>query len=127
MCLTHLSDEDLVSSLRAICGESHRLMASLVVHLGEVEERSLHLKAACSSMFDLCVRKLGMSEGAAHRRINAARLVRRFPALLERLERGEVHLSALVPLAKHLTEANFEELIASVVGKSVREVERIVA
>src|SRR5882757_4562707 len=106
MRLTELSDEELISSLRAINAESHRLVARLVVHLGEVEERSLHLKAACSSMFDYCVRKLGMSESAAHRRINAARLVRRFPGLLARLERGEVHLSALVPLAKHLREAN---------------------
>src|SRR5882757_7810431 len=127
MCLSNLSDEALVSSLRAICGESHLLVARLVVHLGEIEERSLHLKAACSSMFDYCVRKLGMSEGSAHRRINAARLVRRFPGLLERLERGEVRLSALVPMAKHLTEANFDELIASVVGKTVREVEGILA
>jgi 5-methylcytosine-specific restriction endonuclease McrA len=127
MHLTDLSDEELVSSLRAICAEGHRLMARLVVHLGEVEQRSLHLKAACSSMFDYCTRKLGMSDGAAHRRINAARLVRRFPGLLERLERGEVHLSALASLAKHLTEANFEELIAAVSGKTMREVEYVIA
>ena len=87
MVLTHISDAELVSSLRALCAESDWLIARLVVHLGEVEVRSLHLKAACSSMFDYCVRKLGMSEGAAHRRINAARLVRRFPSLLGRLER----------------------------------------
>jgi 5-methylcytosine-specific restriction endonuclease McrA len=127
MKLTDLSDEELVSSLRAVCRESHRLLARLVVHLGEVERRSLHSKAACSSMFDYCVRKLGMSEGAAHRRINAARLVHRFPDLLGRLERGEVHLSGLSVLAKHLNEASYEELIAAVVGKSVREIEHVLA
>src|SRR4051812_47626473 len=91
-----LSDDALVASLRAICMEGNRVLARLLVHLGEIEERGLHLKAACSSMFDYCVRRLGMSEGEAFRRIAAARLTRRFPSLLPRIERGEIHLSALV-------------------------------
>src|SRR4051794_25654803 len=127
MIFTGVSDEALIASLRALCAESQLLVARMVVYLGEVEERSLHLKAACSSMFDFCVRKLGMSEGAAHRRINAARLVRRFPSLFGGLERGEVQLSGLVLLAKHLTEENVDEVLAAVAGKSQREVESFLA
>jgi hypothetical protein len=74
-----LTDEELVARIEAICVEGHRLTARLVVHLVEVEERRLDLKAACSSMFDYCVRRLGMTESAAYRRINAARLVKKFP------------------------------------------------
>lgn len=127
MTLKNLSDDALVSQLEAIRGEGERLLARLVVHLMEVEERRLHLRVACSSLFDFCRRRLGMSEGAAFRRIVAARLVRRFPRLLGCLERGEIHLSALVLLRKHLTEANLDELVASVVGKSKREVEELIA
>lgn len=127
MQLTALSDDALVSSLRALCAESRRLDARLVVHLGEVEARSIHLREACTSMLDFSVRKLGMSESSAHRRLNAARLVRRFPNLLGRLERGEVHLSGLVLLARHLTEANVEELMTAVAGKSHRELESFLA
>jgi hypothetical protein len=78
-------------------------------------------------MFDFCQRKLGMSEGAAFRRINAARLVKRFPSLLARIERGELHLSTLVLLRPHLAEQNVEELSAAVAGKSQRQVEELLA
>ena len=127
MALTDLSDEELVSRLEAICLEGHRLMARLIVHLAEVEERRLDLRAACSSLFDFCVRRLGMSEGAAFRRINAARLVKRFPCLLARIERGELALSTLVLLRPHLTEDNVNELAQLVAGRTLRQVEEIIA
>lgn len=127
MQLDDLSDDELIASLRAVCAERRHLDVRLVLHLSEVEARSLHLKAACSSMYDFCVDKLGLSVGAAHRRINAARLVRRFPSLAGRLERGEVHLSGLAVLAKHLTEETFEGLMAAVVGKSQLQIESFLA
>jgi 5-methylcytosine-specific restriction endonuclease McrA len=68
-----------------------------------------------------------MSEGAAFRRINAARLVRRFPTLLARIERGELHLSTLVLMRPHLTEGNVDELCDAVSGKTHREVEAFLA
>src|SRR6266851_4157830 len=98
MKLTDLSNAELLSGLHTLVGQGRRLLAALLTHLAEVEERRLHLEAACSSMFDFCVRRLGMSEGEAFRRITAARLARRFPTLLSRIERGDLHLSALVLL-----------------------------
>src|SRR6476469_9994535 len=104
-----------------ICLDARRLDARMIAHLVEVEERRLHLKAACSSMFDFCVRRLHMSEGAAFRRINAARLVRRFPQLSDAIESGVVHLSTLVLLRDVLTEANVDAVIAAASGKSKRD------
>jgi hypothetical protein len=127
MHLTDLSDHELVSRLSALCLEGHALTARMIVHLIEVEERRLDLKAACTSMFDFCQRRLGMSEGAAFRRINAARLVKRFPSLLEHIEKGELSLSTLVLLRPHLTETNVEELVAAAVGKTQRRVEELLA
>ena len=127
MHLTDLTDSELVSRLSALCLEGHALTARMIVHLMEVEERRLDLRAACTSMFDFCQRKLGMSEGAAFRRINAARLVKRFPSLLARIERGELHLSTLVLLRPHLAEQNVEELSAAVAGKTQRQVEELLA
>jgi 5-methylcytosine-specific restriction endonuclease McrA len=124
---TELSDDELVSRLAEICLEAHRLTARLIVHLIEVDERRLDLKTACTSMFDFCVRRLGMSRGAAYRRVVAARLVRQFPRLLQSLERGELHLTTLVLLRPHLTEANVDELVAAVKGKSQREIEELLA
>src|SRR6478672_1447051 len=113
MQLTDVTDDELVSRLSALCLEGHALTARMVVHLIEVEERRLDLKAACTSMFDFCQRRLGMSEGAAFRRINAARLVKRFPSLLERIEKGELLLCTLVLLRPPLTENNVDELVAA--------------
>lgn len=125
--LRDLSDKALLSSLARTCGEGHAALARVVVHLMEVEERNLHLKASYTSMFDFCIRHLNMSEGAAFRRINAARLAQRFPRLLASIERGDVNLDALVLVRDHLTEANIDALVAEVARKTKREVQEIVA
>ncbi|MDB5219174.1 MAG: hypothetical protein JWO86_7101, partial [Myxococcaceae bacterium] len=122
-----LSDEELVSSLHAICADGRRLLARLLVHLGEIEERSLHLKSACPSLFEFCIRRLGMSEGEAFRRIAAARLVKRFPSLLARIESGALHLTAVVLLREHFTETNVDELADAASGKTKRELEELLA
>jgi hypothetical protein len=127
MTLTDLSDDALVTSLHALCLDARRLDARVILYLVEVEDRRLHLLAACSSLFNFCVRRLQMSEGAAFRRINAARLVRRFPALLAHLESGALHLSTLVLLRDHLMESNVEELALAAARKTKREVEELIA
>jgi 5-methylcytosine-specific restriction endonuclease McrA len=124
---TVLSDAELVARLEAFCVEGHGLSARVVACLMEVEERRLHLEAACSSLFDYCVRRLRMSEGAAFRRINAARLAKRFPSLLGRIERGEIHLSSLVLLRDHLTGENIDELVSEASGKTQRQIAELLA
>src|SRR5260221_6267421 len=118
MKLTDLSDADLLESLRHVCAQSRLLLARLLAHLGEVEERRLHLEAAFPSMYEFCVARLGMSDGEACRRIAAARLARRFPDLLERIEHGELTLSTVVLLRDELTYANYGELVGAVRGKT---------
>jgi hypothetical protein len=118
MVLSNLSDDELMRGLRGICAEGRRLTARMIAYLVEVEERRLHLQAACSSMLDFCMRRLGMSESEAFRRLAAALLVKRFPALLGRIERGEIHLSAVVLLRNHLNETNFDELVTQAAGKT---------
>src|SRR5579883_2022261 len=88
MKLGDLSDAQLLENLKSLCGQGRVVLARLLAHLIEVEQRRLHLEAACPSLYQFCVRALGMSEDEACRRIQAARLARRFPDLLARLERG---------------------------------------
>src|SRR5262249_13612356 len=106
MKLTELSNEQLVDGLRALVGQGRALLARLLAYLAEVEDRRLDLEAACSSLFDFCVRRLAMSEDEAFRRIAAARLARRFPIVLDMVERGEIHLTGLLLLRDHLTDDN---------------------
>ncbi|MBS2014470.1 MAG: hypothetical protein JST00_16410 [Deltaproteobacteria bacterium] len=125
--ISTLSDDQLLSGLHAISVSSNALLARLLEYLIEVERRGLHAKAAYSSMFDFCKRRLGLGGGATFRRLTAARLAKAFPIILERIERGEVHLEALVALRDHLTESNVVELLDAVAHKNMRQVEKLIA
>src|SRR5690606_32163679 len=125
--LSQLDDDAVVAEIGRVLGAQRRLTARLLEGLIEVEDRRLHWRAACSSMFEYCVRRLGMSEGEAFRRIAAARLARRFPVILERVERGAIHLSALVLLRKYLTEQNHAALLDAASGKTKSAVQELIA
>jgi hypothetical protein len=127
MKLAHLSDAQLLESLKTLCRHGRAWLARLLAHLIEVEERRLHLEAACPSMFQFCVQRLGMSEDEACRRIHAARLARRFPDLLARIEQGELTLSTMALLADALTPSNFEELVEAAAGKTKADVQALLA
>jgi 5-methylcytosine-specific restriction endonuclease McrA len=127
MRLTDLSNEELLSSLKSLVCEGNRILAKVIAYLAEVEDRRLHLELACSSMFDFCTRKLGFSEGESFRRLTAARLVRRFPVLLEAIASGRLHLSSVVRLRDLFSEENVDELVEAASGKTKREVEELIA
>src|SRR5687768_2942552 len=91
-----LSDEELIAHLRRACADANAINLRIIYLLIETEDRRIYLVDACSSMFDYCVRRLNMSEGAAYLRLASARLVRSFPTLARRIETGELHLSTLV-------------------------------
>jgi 5-methylcytosine-specific restriction endonuclease McrA len=122
-----LSDEELVSQIASLCLEGRRLVGRQIVHLIEAEDRALDKKSACSSMWDFCTERLKMSEGEASRRLNAARLVRKFPSVLGRIERGEVHLSALRQLRPYLDEENVHAVLDEAKGKTRSQLEEIIA
>ena len=124
---TSLSDEELVSQIASLCLEGRRLVARLIVHLIEVEDRALDKKSACSSMWAFCTERLKMSAGETSRRLNAAKLVRRFPSVLGRLERGDVHLSALRQLGPYLKEENVDAILDEAKGKTRSQLDEMIA
>ena len=122
-----LSASDLRSATRELVRTSHGLDATLLVHLGEIDERKLYLDWTFSSMFAFCVGELGFSEDVACNRIDLARAARRMPVILEALHSGKVHLAGLRLLAPHLTTENQEKVLAEAAGKSKRQIEELVA
>ena len=121
-----LSDAELLTQTRNLVGRSNRLLAELLAHLGEVEARGVHRTRACSSLYTYCIYELRFSEDEAFRRVAAARLVRRFPALLDAVAAGELHLTGLLMLGPHLTEGNFVEVLARAKHRTKRELARLV-
>ena len=81
--LTQLTNDELIAGTRRLVSTSNQLFAMLLAHLAEVEARGLHRERACSSLYTYCIYELRFSEDAAFRRVSAARLVKRFPALYD--------------------------------------------
>src|SRR5262244_1484755 len=100
MKLTDLSNERLLSGLHALVGQGRALLARLLGYLGEVEE---------------C------------RRVAAARLARRFPVVLDIIERGEIHLTGLLLLRDYLTDESHQELLGAAAGKTKAGVQQLIA
>ncbi|MBS2011769.1 MAG: HNH endonuclease [Deltaproteobacteria bacterium] len=126
MELTTLSSSELLAHLDVVWTAGNRALAKMLAYLGEVERRGLHVEMACSSMFVFLERRFGLT-GSAYRRLTAARLVRRFPSLLSRVEEGDLHLEGLCLLKDVLTEANVETLTEAASRKTLREIEHLVA
>jgi hypothetical protein len=71
-------------------------------------------------------RQLRFSEDEAFRRVSAARLVRRFPVLLEAVAAGELHLTGLLMLGPLLTPDNLGEVLARAKHRTKKELARLV-
>jgi hypothetical protein len=127
MLITRLSDDELLNEVMRLAGDERSATARLIAALVEIDARRLYLGQGCSSLFVYCTRVLYLSEHAAYGRIEAARVARRFPVVLEMLERGDVTLTAVSLLAPHLTPANHLELLARARHRSKRDVEEMVA
>jgi hypothetical protein len=125
--LTHLSDATLLGNLHALVARDRRTTAELLAHIGEVESRRLHLAAGYASMFSYCVHVLHMSEDVAYKRIRAARLARRFPAILAAVAEARHHLTGIVLLSPYLNETNAHELLAAGAHKTKRQIEQLLA
>ena len=122
-----LSDGELTAAVTALAGSARETTAALVRHLVEFEIRRLHCRAGFNSLFNYCVQMLRLSEHEAYNRIEAARVARKYPVILEMLAAGELNLTSVRLLAPHLTDANHLELLREAAGKRKQEVLELIA
>jgi hypothetical protein len=125
--LTHLDDRVLLHDLAALVAQDRVTTAQLLAHLAEVDSRRLYLPAAHPSMYSYCVHELRLSEDAACKRIQAARVARQFPVIFEAVADGRLHLTAVGLLAPYLTPENAGDLLAVAAHRTKSEIEEILA
>src|SRR4051812_3737963 len=125
--LQSLSSPDLLAATRALARRSSIVEADLLLHLAEIDDRKLYLGTIYPSMFAFCLEELGFSEDVAYNRMMVARAARRFPALVDALRQGKVHLAGLRLLVPHLTQENHADVLARASGKSKRRIEELIA
>ena len=124
---SRLTDQQLLVRVNDLARCEREATVNLVVCLAELDERKLYLGEGCASLFSYCVKVLHLSEHAAYGRIQAARVTRKFPAVVDKLVAGSVNLTTLVLLSPHLTKTNCPELLAAAEHKSKRQVAELLA
>jgi hypothetical protein len=123
-----LSDHDLLARIGVLAEKEREASVELVAHLAVLDARpSLYAARGYGSLFTYCTDVLRLSEDATCNRISAARACRRFPVILDRLASGAMSLSAVRMLRPHLTPENHEAVLARASGRSLREIEALVA
>src|SRR6186997_1756826 len=114
------SDAELADEMMRLARSERTTTARLIAHLAEFDARRLYLGAGFRSLFAYCVEVLGLSEHETYNRIEATRVARRFPAVLDLLRAGSLNLTTVRLLSPHLTDENGAELLAEAAGKGKR-------
>lgn len=122
-----LSDDQLLAAIDRFAQEERERMPWFLACLGEGDRRRIFEVRGYSSTFDYCVRRLKLSEDEACRRIQAARAAVSRPELLSALADGQLSLTSVSKIAPHVRRADAPEIIARAEGKSMRELEKLLA
>lgn len=121
------SENEVIVALKVAVADERRSMRAVLSNLAELDARRLFVGRGFPSAFIYCTRELKYGEGAAYKRVQAARAVRSFPKLLDMLEEGLLPLSTIAAISSHLKTENFNDIVGRCLGKSTREVEFVVA
>ena len=122
-----LRDAVLITETKAFLRTESESQAHVLARIAEIDRRRLFAPAGFPSMFEFCVRELGLSESAALHRLNAARIAREHPLLFEALADRRITLSTVLALAEHLRVADAAELVDGVAHKTRAQVQEWLA
>ncbi len=131
-----LTNLELLTYTRALASEERKLGVEILHHIREIDARKLYAERH-ASLHGFLVQELKYSDGAAHRRIQAMRLLRDLPETEAKLSSGEITLSSASQLQNFLraekklgttyAPAQKRELLAKIEGKSTRQTEGLLA
>jgi 5-methylcytosine-specific restriction endonuclease McrA len=143
MILKSLSDQILLEKTTKLAQEERRITSEILWCLLEVETRLLFASLGFSSLYEFCTQHLGYSEGSAHRRISAMRLLKSLPKEIqnkteEKMISGDLSVTNLSLVHRFLkTEKKFaaktysddekSQLIDSLEGLSKKAAEKLLA
>jgi hypothetical protein len=102
-------------------------MAEFLLALADFDRRRVWVELGHSSLFYFLHRELGLSVGSAYYRQTAARLVQKFPEIVEPLRDGRLCITSVVPLAKVLTAENQHEMLPKFFQQSKRQAQALAA
>ncbi len=102
-------------------------MADFLIALSDFDRRRGWEALGHANLFAFILAELGLTPAPTYWRQEAARLLQRFPGLVEPLRQGKLCLTTMAELAKVLTAENREAVLPRFLGISSREAKEIVA
>jgi hypothetical protein len=114
-------------ALAALLRKEQHAMADFLVALADFDRRRGWEVLGHASLFAFINSELRLTPAPTYWRVEAARLLQRFPDLVEPLRRGQLCLTTIGELAKVLTEENSDAVLPRFLGISSREAKEIVA
>lgn len=109
MDLRHLTDATLLTDIRTLAGKEREITVKILHHLKEIDRRKLYSNLKFNSLYEYCIKELSYSEGSAHRRIVAARLLNEFPDIQTKIESGRLSLINIAQVSKYIKDNNIKD------------------
>ena len=127
LATSHFSDPALLVEFDRWVRHDRRSFLVGLTRIAEIDERKLYLPEGYSCMKAFLMDRMGLTEGAAYKRLTTARAARKYPQILVALTDGRLHMRAVLMLGRHLTPGNVDELVAAAAGKTRFELEILLA
>ena len=122
-----MNPHDWSSRIQDLVRREHGALADLLLALAEFDALSVYRRLGYPSLFVYLHRCTGLSKGAASYKVCAARLVRRFPEVVEPLRDGRLCITNVIQLSKVMTEDNRAETLPKFFHRSRQEAKELVA
>ncbi len=116
--LKNISTTALDNKLKSLKSSENGILAELILHLSELDERKAFRELGYSSLFTYCTEALGYSSGAAYRRVEAARCLKTNPEIYDLIKVGKINLCAVAEINKIKEVDAKTEVINAAEGKS---------
>lgn len=101
--LTESSTASLHADVQSLRHRECESTADIIRYLAEIDARQVYRDFGYSSLYTYCREVLLYSEGAAIRRVRAARCLQKTPGIYERIKSGAISLCALSEVAPSST------------------------
>jgi hypothetical protein len=117
----------LRDAIAALLRRERAAMADFLIALSDFDRRRGWEVLGHANFFAFLTSELGLTPAPTYWRLEAARLLQRFPELIEPLRQGRLCLTTLGELSKVLNEQNQAEVLPRFLGISSREAKEVVA
>lgn len=113
--------------VRHLCTKERTALLAIADHLGEIEERRLHLEWGFGSMWEYCERELKLTDAVRYQRITLSRLLRNKPYVRQYIVTGQLGACAACALMDVVEAKDFDEVLQKALGMSKRQLQDFLA